>query len=70
MSWEHLYDLSELIVGEAPGRSRPDDITVFKNNVGLGLQFAAVAGRVYEDALRAGIGRALPDEWFLQTMKP
>ena len=70
LSWERIYDLSELITGAAPGRSRADDITVFKNNVGLGLQFAAVASRVYEDALRAGIGRKLPDEWFLERMKP
>lgn len=70
LSWERMHDLSELITGAAPGRSRADDITVFKNNVGLGLQFAAVASRVYEDALRAGIGRTLPDEWFLERMKP
>jgi len=70
LSWERVQDLSELIAGEAPQRSHPDDITVFKNNVGLGLQFAAVASRVYEDAMRAGIGRQLPDEWFLETMKP
>lgn len=70
LSWERMYDLSELVAGEAPRRSRADDITVFKNNVGLGLQFAAVASRVYEDARRAGIGRELPDEWFLQRMKP
>ncbi|MDB5926121.1 MAG: hypothetical protein JWN13_5057 [Betaproteobacteria bacterium] len=70
LSWERLYDLSELVVGEAPHRTHPDDITVFKNNVGLGLQFAAVASRVYQDAVRAGIGRQLPDEWFLETMKP
>lgn len=70
LSWERMHDLSELIAGTAPGRSGADEITVFKNNVGLGLQFAAVASRVYEDALRAGIGRQLPDEWFLQKMKP
>lgn len=70
LSWERMYDLSELVAGEAPGRACADDITVFKNNVGLGLQFAAVASRVYEDAKRAGIGRDLPDEWFLQHMKP
>lgn len=70
LSWEGMYDLSELIAGEAPGRANPDDITVFKNNVGLGLQFAAVASRVYEDAREARVGRELPGEWFLQKMKP
>ena len=70
LSWERMYDLSELVAGEAPGRASDEDITVFKNNVGLGLQFAAVASRVYEDARKAGIGRELPGEWFLQHMKP
>jgi len=70
LSWERMYDLSELVVGEAPSRSGSDDVTVFKNNVGLGLQFAAVASRVYEDAVRSVVGRVLPDEWFLEKMKP
>lgn len=70
ISWERMYALSELIAGEAPGRTDPEDITVFKNNVGLGLQFAAVASRVYEDARTAGVGRELPGEWFMQRMKP
>ena len=70
LSWEKIYDLSELIMGAAAGRRHRDDITVFKNNVGMGLQFAAIAPRVYEAARAAGIGRALPVEWFLQQMKP
>lgn len=70
LSWEKIHDLSELIAGRVPGRRRPDDITVFKNNVGLGLQFAAVAPRVYEAARAAGIGREIPTGWFLQKMKP
>lgn len=69
LSWERLYDLAELVVGEAPGRCGPEDVTVFKNNIGLGLQFAAVAPRVYELARKAGIGRELPDEWFLEHLK-
>lgn len=30
LSWERMYDLSELVVGEAPGRARDDDITASK----------------------------------------
>lgn len=70
LSWEQIHDLSELIAGRAPCRTHRDQITVFKNNVGLGLQFAAVAGRVYELAQRAGVGRKLPAEWFLEKLKP
>jgi alanine dehydrogenase len=70
LRWEQIHDLSELIVGRAPRRTHQSQITVFKNNVGLGLQFAAVAGRVYELAQRAGVGRTLPVEWFLEKLKP
>jgi ornithine cyclodeaminase/alanine dehydrogenase-like protein (mu-crystallin family) len=70
IAWDRVRDLSELVAGEAEGRRRPEDITVFKNNGGLGLQFAAVAPRVYEAARAAGAGRALPRRWFLQQMKP
>lgn len=70
LSWERIYDLSELVANRAPRRSHPDDITVFKNNVGLGLQFAAVAPRIYEAARRAGLGHALPSALFLEALKP
>jgi len=32
--------------------------------VGFGLQFAAVAGRVYELALERGVGKEPPAEFF------
>jgi len=70
LSWEKIHDFCELVAGAVQGRGSGDDITVFKNNVGLGLQFAAVAPRIYELARAAGIGRQLPAEWFLQRMKP
>jgi alanine dehydrogenase len=70
LKWENVHDLSELIAGAAPRRTGSDQITVFKNNVGLGLQFAAVAGRVYELALSRKIGRAIPAKWFLENLKP
>ena len=69
LRWEAIHDLSEVIAGKAPGRARAEDIVVFKNNVGIGLQFAAVAPRIYELARAKGIGRELPAEWFLQKMK-
>jgi len=70
LKWDDIHDLSEVVSGNVPGRERPEDIAVFKNNVGIGLQFAAVAPRVYELARAKGIGRELPAEWFLQKMKP
>jgi len=70
LCWEDVHDLSRVVAGEVPGRGSRDDITVFKNNVGLGLQFAAVAPPVYERARDAGIGRELPAAWFLESLKP
>jgi len=70
LKWDEIRDLSEVIAGKAPGRLNPREIMVFKNNVGIGLQFAAVAPRVYELARAKKIGRELPAEWFLQKMKP
>ncbi len=70
LRWDDIFELAQLVAGEARGRKSADEITVFKNNVGLGLQFAAVAPPVYERARRAGIGRELPAAWFLQALKP
>lgn len=69
LSWDRVHDLSEVVANRAPRRNTVNDITVFKNNVGLGLQFAAVAPRVYELARRAGLGHALPGEIFLESLK-
>lgn len=70
LSWERIHDLCELVAGRVAGRENASDITVFKNNVGMGLQFAAIAPRIYELARAAGIGRELPAEWFLEDIKP
>jgi alanine dehydrogenase len=70
LSWDDVHELCGLVAGHAPRRTGRDDITVFKNNVGLGLQFAAVAGSVYALARAKGVGRKLPAAWFLESMKP
>jgi alanine dehydrogenase len=49
-------ELAEIIVGKRPGRTNADQITIFKSN-GLAVEDIAVAGYVYEEALRRGIGR-------------
>ena len=42
----------------------------FINDLGLGLQFAAVAGLVYRKAVEAGIGHELPTDWFTEDVHP
>ena len=59
--------LADLVSGKAPGRTSDDQLTCYYNVPGSGLQFAAVAYRVYELAKAAGLGRELPTEWFLQN---
>jgi ornithine cyclodeaminase/alanine dehydrogenase-like protein (mu-crystallin family) len=58
--------LEEMVSGKFPGRERPDEITYFWNNAGLGLQFAAVGYVIYERAKAEGLGREIPTEWLTQ----
>ncbi|HZZ92612.1 MAG TPA: hypothetical protein VFE23_08615 [Usitatibacter sp.] len=62
-------DLAALLAG-APGRQRADEITCFVNNVGLGLQFAAVGALLLERARDAGAGHELPADWFSEDVHP
>lgn len=63
-------DLSDLVVGKTPPRQSPEEVTLFVNNVGMGLQFAAVGAVVYHEARKRGLGQELPDEWFIESVHP
>ncbi len=63
-------DLAQLVAGKTPGRGKQEDITCFVNNVGVGLQFAAVGALVLDKAAAAGFGHELPDDWFSETVHP
>jgi hypothetical protein len=39
---------------------------VSTGDMGVGIEFAAVCSQVYEQAKTKGLGRELPDDWFLQ----
>ncbi len=60
--------LAELCVGQAAGRSRPEQKTYFANNEGHGVQFSAAGAFVLKRARERGLGRELPTEWFLQDI--
>ncbi|HEY6863290.1 MAG TPA: ornithine cyclodeaminase family protein, partial [Burkholderiales bacterium] len=49
-------DLGRIASGRLPGRARPEEITLFVNNVGMGLQFAAAGALVLERARQARAG--------------
>jgi alanine dehydrogenase len=61
--------LVDLMTGQTPGRTTRDQITYFINSGTQGLQFAAVAGRVYQLARAQGLGREVPTDWFLQDIR-
>jgi alanine dehydrogenase len=64
LSLESLPELSELLVGKAKGRTSDKQITLFKNNTGTGVQFAATTNRIYKMAVERGLGTELPTELF------
>jgi len=61
--------LAELVRGTKKGRTSADQITYSERGNLQGVQFFAVAGKVYEAAKRAGLGREIPTEWFLQDIR-
>ena len=62
---EDLHELGDLLNGKCRGRRDPQEITFFKNNTGMGIQFAATARKMYEKAKEKGIGDELPLELFM-----
>ncbi|MBI4529047.1 MAG: ornithine cyclodeaminase family protein [Deltaproteobacteria bacterium] len=62
---EDLHELGELLTGKCRGRKDEKEITFFKNNTGMGIQFAATARTVYEKAREKGIGTELPLDLFM-----
>src|SRR5439155_1204563 len=68
--WDSIHEIQELLTGKVAGRTRADQITVFNNNTGAGVQFAALGSAVLKRARDLGLGRELPTEWFLEDEIP
>ncbi len=68
--WSRYPEIGDLLVGRVPGRTNDRQITFFLNNVGTGLQFAAMGYCAYQGAKAQGLGHEVPTEWFLQDIKP
>jgi ornithine cyclodeaminase/alanine dehydrogenase-like protein (mu-crystallin family) len=66
---EKRIALADLMAGQVKGRTQRDQITFSERGNLQGAQFYAVAGRVYEHAKQAGLGRKIPTEWFLQDIR-
>jgi len=67
---QNYPDLSDLVSGRETGRENDGQITCFVNNIGLGLQFAALGALILKKAAEAGIGEKLPGEWFTESVHP
>ena len=70
MKFDDIREIGDVLLGNVPARESDDEITVFANNTGMGLQFAAVCSRVLELAERAGLGHEIPTDWFLEETTP
>ena len=68
--WSRYPEICDLIAGKAPGRANDKQITFFLNNVGTGVQFAAMGYCAYRAAKEKGLGHEIPTDWFLQDTKP
>ncbi len=60
---------TDLVNGNAPGRTSPEQITLYLDNGNQGLQFAAAGYLVYQKCQEQGLGRQIPTEWFLQDIR-
>jgi alanine dehydrogenase len=56
--WGRVCELGEIVAGKIPGRSRPDEITLFKS-LGIGTWDIATAARVFERAKTEVVGREI-----------
>jgi alanine dehydrogenase len=57
--WTGLRELAQVVAGMVPGRTSPEQITLFKSN-GIAIEDVVTAARVYELARQRGIGREVP----------
>ena len=57
--WSHVTELADIVAGKMPGRTNPEQITLFKSN-GIAIEDIVVAGQIYELARERKIGREIP----------
>ncbi len=61
--------LTDLHRGRVPGRTSPEEVTLFVTTGTQGLQFGAVGGHVWQRARERDLGTPFPTEWFLQDIR-
>ncbi len=58
-----VHLLGDVITGRAPGRLSDDEIVYYKNNTGLGMQFAAAGAIVWQKMRDEDAPYVIPTEW-------
>jgi ornithine cyclodeaminase/alanine dehydrogenase-like protein (mu-crystallin family) len=59
LRWEQWVEIGAILAGKHEGRSRADQITLFKNNAGQGVADVALGALVLERVRRTGGGESL-----------
>lgn len=60
---------TDIISGAAPGRTSDAQSTLYRTIGNWGVQFSSVGAHVFRTAKAQGLGRELPQEWFLQDIR-
>lgn len=67
LSWDDIYEIGDLLTkNNVHGRSSAYQITYHNNNVGMGIQFAALGRLLYEKAREQGLGTSIDADLFMQ----
>lgn len=59
IQWDYLTEIGDVFAGKAPGRTSPDQITLYESH-GMGIQDIYAAAKAIEIAKTRGIGTQLP----------
>jgi len=58
IAWDRVHEIGEVVAGKIAGRTKADDITLFKSH-GIAIEDVAVAALVFERARDRGIGKSV-----------
>lgn len=57
--WEQLIEISQIMVGKKEGRTKAEQVTLFKNNAGQGVADVALGALVLRKVVEQGSGQGL-----------
>lgn len=59
IKWDQLIEIGEILAGKKEGRTKGEQITVYKNNAGQGVADVALGALVLEQVKKKGAGQTL-----------